>query len=62
VRWGSATLGYCYKSLIIAIGMAVNLSYALGIHKEETLPVFESREQDLRLVVSQFTLFQCLFS
>jgi len=42
--------------------MAVNLSYALGIHKEETLPVFESREQDLRLVVSQFTLFQRLFS
>ncbi|CZR68321.1 uncharacterized protein PAC_18220 [Phialocephala subalpina] len=27
------------------LGMAVNLSYALGIHKEETLPIFDSLQQ-----------------
>ncbi len=31
-----------------ALGMAINLSYALGIHKEETLPMFDPLEQTAR--------------
>jgi hypothetical protein len=30
--------------------MAINLSYTLGIHKEETLPMFDPSEQTARWV------------
>lgn len=41
--------------------MAVNLSYALGIHKEETLPMFDSLQQTRRSVTS-FHPMQSFFS
>lgn len=31
--------------------MAINLSYALGIHKEETLPMFDLSEQTARYAI-----------
>ena len=35
-------------------GMAVNLAYALGIHKEETLSMFNQSEQAARYAISQY--------
>jgi len=46
--WNNVT-----KSLICTAGMAVNLSYALGIHKQETFPIFDSQEQTKRSAVLQ---------